>query len=403
MNKIGICMIIAVTMSGLLRLPSARALSASSTPNVTVSARGVVQYPASDPSTPINTATYFYGFGSFTGTQISFIATHFALLDVSFGTSLTSLQAIKTANPNIKIIGYKDLIGKSPGSDDWAEVNSHEEWFVHDASGNRILNTAWNWYLMDVASTGWRQHFVSYVNSELSSQPSYDGVFADDAWNTIASWALSSFDKTIPASVISNWHANTIGFLQYAKANLLSGKLLIVNSDEWNTNDYINIVDGQMLEGYEHCSWIPVTTVETDRPSVSVLASKCTTGKIVWAGSGAVITGVNQAQIELMVKYCYASFLMGMSGSKAYLGWDQGDFFSSYQMIMDTDIGQPVASYYSAQNVQMRDFTKGRVLLNPSANSHTVSLGGNYQLLNGTALSSIVLAPWSGEILLSLT
>jgi len=401
MNKSDIYVIVALTISSLLLLPTFS--SASSTPNVSISVKGVLQYPALDPSTPINKGAVVYGASSFTAAEISFIASHFTLLSIGFETSTSSLQGIKSANPNMKILGYKDAMGMATYLDDWTTVNANESWFVHDASGSRIMMTVFGWYLMDVGNAGWRQHWVSYVNSKINS---YDGVFTDDVWNTIPDWALPNFDKTVPSSVIARWHTDMMGFLQYAKANLISGKVLFVNSDEFDTNDYLNIADGEMIEGYEHAPWGSITTF--GRPSIDVLARKSATGKIVWAESGMDTTGVSQTQIDAMLKYCYSSFLIGMNGAKAYWGWNLGGTYvgsipNNYQTIMDTSMGQPTGAYYVSQGVYMRDFTGGKVLFNPSANSHTVSLGGNYQLLNGAVVSSIVLALWSGEILLSLT
>ena len=164
-----------------------------------------------------------------------------------------------------------------------------------------------------------------------------------------------------------------VGFLQYVKANLNSGKLLVINSDEWNTNDYLNVVDGQFLEGYEHASWISVTTVETDRPSVSSLVKKCSSGKIVWVCPGATVTGATQAQIDAMVKYCYASFLMGMSGSKAYFQWQQRNYPSWYS-IMDTDVGQPVGTYTQSGNVLTREFTNCTVTIDLNAHTGEITM-----------------------------
>jgi hypothetical protein len=353
----------------------------------------------------INTGVHYYAPGSLTSAQISFIATHFTLLDVSFTIDISSLQAIKTQNPNMRIFGYKDVVAEVTYDSDWAEVNSHEDWFVHDASGRRIMQRQWGWYLMDVGSAGWRQHLVSYMNSRINNAQ-YDGALADDVWDTMASWYLSSFSATVPASVISGWHNNVMGMLRYIKANLLPGKILIVNSDEWRTNDYLNIADGQMLDGYEHASYESATSY--GRPSIDVLAGKCATGKIVWATSGIDGSTATQTQIDAMLKYCYASFLVGMGASNAYWSWSsQGgaiytDISVAYQPIMDKNIGQPTGTYYSSQNVYMRDFTGGKVLFNPSTNSYTVNLGQTYTNLAGNSVTSLVLQPHTGDVLVSV-
>jgi hypothetical protein len=355
-------------------------------------------------STPINTGTYYYGPGSLTNTQISFIATHFKILDVQFGIDISSLQAIKTANPNMKIIGYKNLIGEYPSSDDWAVVNGNENWFVHDANGHRIMETIFGWYLMDISSSGWQQHCVSYVNNRINNAI-YDGVFGDDIWNTIASW--EPFSSTVPASVVSAFHQNMISYLRYIKANLIPGKILIVDTDNWNNLDYINIIDGINIEGYEHCAWDSIST-RNNRPTIDSLALQSATGKIVWVDSGTDPTGATQSQITTMINYCFASFLIGMSGSQAYWGWNIGvgysrDLASSYQTIMDTNIGQPTDAYYSSQNVYMRDFTGGLVLFNPSAQSKTISLSQTYTDLEGNKVTSLVMQPYTGDVLVPVS
>jgi hypothetical protein len=191
--------------------------------------------------------------------------------------------------------------------------------------------------------------------------------------------------------------------LQYIKANLLPGKILIVNADEFNTNDYLSIADGQCIEGYAHASFEPATSY--DRPSIDVLARKCATGKIVWATSGIDGSTATQTQIDTMLKYCYASFLVGMGGSNAYWAWTSMgggvyyDLYGSFQSIMDTNIGQPTGAYYQSQNVYMRDFTGGKVLSNPSTNSYTVNLGQTYTDLAGNSVTSLVMNPHTGAVL----
>jgi hypothetical protein len=366
----------------------------------------IPQVKAQSAGTSINKAIPYFVSGSLSSTQISFIATHFTLLEVSFTIDSSSLQAIKTQDPNMKIIGYKDLLGEHTYDEDWAEVNSHENWFVHDASGSRIMQMQWGWYLMDVGSAGWRQHWVSYVNSRINNAQ-YDGILADDVWDTMASWYLASFNKVVPNSVISRWRTDTIGMLQYIRANLLSSKILIVNSDEWSTNDYLNVADGQCIEGYVHASWDSATSY--GRPSIDVLARKCVTGKIVWATSGIDGGTATQTQIDAMLKYCYASFLVGMDGSNAYWSWTSTggaiyyELYGAFQPIMDTNIGQPTGAYYSSQNVYMRDFTGGKVLFNPSTSSYTVNLGQTYTDLAGNSVTSLTMNPHTGGVLVSVS
>jgi hypothetical protein len=315
---------------------------------------------------------------------------------------MTSLRAQK---PNIIIVGYKDVLLASTRMYNWAEINIHEEYFVHDASGSRIRNTKWDAWLMDISNAGYRQHYTSYVNSKINNT-AYNGVFADDVWDQMTGY-LWVFDKTVPASVVNNHHANMIGFLQYVKANLLSGKILIVNSDEWNTNDYLNVVDGQMIEGFAHPSF-----AAEYRNQIPVLYNKCTSfpNKILHAISGCDPSTMTQVQLDTLVKYCYASFLCGISGSKAYWNWSQAGaayagITNEWRSIMDTVIGTPIGGYSivanTGSNVYMRDFTGVKALVNQSDNySYTIDLGKAYRTLTGATVTSVTLAPRNGEVLL---
>ena len=361
-----------------------------------------------------NKAITAYGL-SFSDSDISFVANHFDLLNTDFdGTRsdfyipfLPAMQKIKTINSLIKIIGYKDMIGIYQYNNDWTVVNSHEDWFIHDTNGNRIKNTQWGWYLMDVGSAGWREHFTSYINDKMNNAV-YDGVFADDVRTQISS---DEFDRQIPNSVISRWHSDTTSMLQYVKANMLSGKMFIINTDNWSSLDYINEADGMMIEGFGHASWESIDspgtrTINTILNQINALSTNSANGKLVWAATGSLIQNpINTEKVNTMTKYCYSIFLLGTNGDQAYWGWN--DWYSSdesqgYQTISETQIGLPTGAYYLNQNVYMRNFTQGKVVVNLSAYSRTVNFGEYYKLLNGTVISSEILNPYSGEILLKI-
>jgi hypothetical protein len=347
--------------------------------------------------TPIKKALLAYYY--FTPTEAAFISSHFSYLDTFLSQPISTLQNIKGANPNLKVFGYKDLIAIQTYDDDWAEVNSHEDWFVHNAGGQRIQHVFWGWYLMDVGNAGWRQHWVSYVNSKLTANQYYDGVFLDDVWDNLPADS-SLFNAIVPPAVISRWHADTIGMLQHIKTNIETGKLVFINSNEYATDDYLALVDGQMLEGYEHADWVGIDDFYTWPEGV--LARKSATGKIIVAASG-TMPDSDTVKMNAMLKYCYAGYLLGMNGSNAYWSynsWGHADGAKGYYPIMDTDLGQSAGASYASQGVSMRDFSAGKVLFNPSPAVHVVAVGGDFKLLDGTTVSSVTLTGWSAEVLL---
>lgn len=353
-------------------------------------------------STPINKAVYIYGRSSLTDAQTTYVANHFTLLDTDFYLGASTLQSLKTKNPSLKIIGYRELIAMETSDDDWTVVNTHEDWFAHDMKGNRIMNTQYGWLLMNISNTGWQQHYVSYVNSKLKNSQ-FDGVFADDCWNNLRTYAIDTSISNIPLDFQNNWHQNIVGFLQYIKANLVQGKLLIVNTDEWQTHDYLDIADGKMDEGFAHASTVGAGGYGLMPDALTCMARDSATGKIYWCASGT--TETDPKNVTDTVKYCYATFLLAINGSQTYLSFDNlqnPNNSQGYYSTMDTHLGTAVGAYYYSQAVFMRDFTLGKVLLNPSSNTYTISLMGDYKLVNGTLVSgSITMTPWSGEILFS--
>jgi hypothetical protein len=132
------------------------------------------------------------------------------------------------------------------------------------------------------------------------------------------------------------------------------------------------------------------------------LAADSAAGKIVWCASGSIVNS-DSNEMARMVKYCYASFLLGANGPKAHWGfntWVSGDGSNGYYSIMDTQVGSATGTYYQSQNVYMRDFTNAKALFNPSPNTYTINLGGTYKTLSGTTVTSITISAYSGEILL---
>jgi hypothetical protein len=251
----------------------------------------------------------------------------------------------------------------------------------------------------------------------------------DNAWNSLSdriNWGqITNSQDTImttsdiDASILNNWHSNMVGFIQYVKTHLPTGKILVPNSDG-TPLDYLAVTDGLMEEGAFHASWLSLTDY-TQAPSaadtINSLAQKMATGKIIMVASGASFSGTTppdattQAQIAAMVKYCYAAFLLALNGPQGNFGFSantvasgyvEGDGTYGYYPIMDTNIGQPIGAYYSSQNVYMRDFTGGKVLLNPTASTYTINLGGNYKTLDGATVSSVAMNAHTGEILLKV-
>jgi hypothetical protein len=356
-------------------------------------------------TTPIQRSALVYGY-SWTSSYATYAANNLDLLVVDYqGQELNYpygyyMQQIKNQNPDIIILGYKPLLGMCTTYEDWNTVNAHEDWFVHDSNGYRVYSSYWRLYLMDVGSAGWRQHWTSYINNKMATYPAYDGVYADCVYDTLD---VTSWDNSPPSWVYSRWHADTLGMIQYVKANLWSNKLVVVNTEAgWAYGhlnyDYLNAADGMMIEGYYHCAWESSSSYSKVADTLlTCLAYGSANGKIMMAISGSTS---NDARLQ---KFTYAEFLLGMNGPRASWGWAVGNIYDnladSFPSVMSINIGSPTGTYYKSQNVYIRDFTGGKVISNPTGNYYTISLGGYYRLQDGSYVSSVSLSPYTAEIL----
>jgi hypothetical protein len=103
--------------------------------------------------------------------------------------------------------------------------------------------------------------------------------------------------------------------------------------------------------------------------------------------------------------YGKASFLLGWNGDSAsayQFHINNSNTTSSYNAIWAAGVGQPTDTYTElSDGVYSRDFTSGKVLINPSATAtETVSLGATYtNTATGTKVTSVSLGPTSAAIL----
>ena len=339
-------------------------------------------------------------------TVASFIGSHFDLVDLDIDAT-GGFQKIKAANPNITMIGYKDFISVATYQSDWSMINQHEDWFLHDNNGNRVM--AYTSYLMNISNSGWRNYVANWCANKLAANPLADGIFADNALtDALFDWGTLSVPKSsLPTDIVNNWDNYMIQEIQAVKS-AIGSKLLVINSDD-TSGLFIQYCNGQMIEHFMHRTYLaPNDWAQTNAlTDMNWLDKLSATGKIVMAFSGATIpqnpTSTDIALTHQCMLYSLSGFLLSYSGKAGFsyqmLQYDYTGH-NGYWPEMDAPIGNPIGKYYSSQNIYMRDFTGGKVLLNPSTSTYTINLGGSYKTLDGTTVSSITMNPHTGEILL---
>src|SRR4029077_8836002 len=98
---------------------------------------------------------------------------------------LDRLAALKEANPDVKVLMYKDL-GGMVGADDWGgaasgvstqEADANPDWYLLNTTGQPFTFWGFNWiWAADIGNTAYQQRWAENVIA-LLQRDGWDGVF----------------------------------------------------------------------------------------------------------------------------------------------------------------------------------------------------------------------------------
>ena len=329
------------------------------------------------------------------------------------------MKAIKAINPNIIIILYKISINKvdeSHGAHGFEWINhNHQEWFLRDNNGNLMTDldseySRENVYWLDWGNQGWRDYWCNSVLNDAISQ-GWDGVFMDCAFVDIKSYWAPNGILTYPTN--ASFNTAMEGFISNCYNQFQAkSKILVPNSaDCVSYNGYwesrLAHSHGGLDEGFVTiCQWAPEQMWRTEEEWERQIAALEYTGeqnKIYYAMTHN--RGLNRQD----TLYNVASYLIGKKNEKAFFynagvkGYYYNNYvkdYNTFQDIYNAPIGSPTGSRYKQDNVWQRDYSNGKVLVNPTSNSYTITLDRSYKKIDGKTVSSITLGEHEGIILL---
>jgi hypothetical protein len=321
------------------------------------------------------------------------------------------LNALKRANPNIKVLLYKELgamssYGTTPPFSSgvgYAEADiAHPDWFLLNTSGKRFTFGSYSWlWAADIGNVGYQNAWAEKVLQELNSDI-WDGVFMDDVNYSIKYHANPSSVAKYPTD------AQYGAAMRSMVANVgpkirAEGKLAIANM-QWAefptaTNDWLQFLDGAMDEVF-----IKWGTTYTGIDSISVEPGRWTTQlrNVKEAESrGKITLAVTQTPNgdSATARYGYATALLAGQGHTYFV--QAGDYtHETWYPEYDYDLGDPTAPETKDSNgIHSRPFTNGLVLVNPTTSTHIVSFGGRYSGSGLTSATAATMPPRSALIL----
>lgn len=309
------------------------------------------------------------------------------------------LQSIKQWNPEIKLLVYitpqeirKDAASGGGVLRRELAAGIPEQWYLHTSSGAR---TSW-WpgtYVLNVTLGAPRvggenlaDYMARFVSTKLLATGLWDGVFYDNAWDSITYFVGNNVDVNSDgqpdSSANTDWQAG-MKYL-YKKTKQQNPRAIIIGNG--TTRQYQQELNGKMLENFAANAW--TNTMNTYRANNREIQAP----RVNIINSNTANTGKEDFK---NVRFGLGSTLL----EDGYFSYDFGDqnhgqtwWYDEYNVAL----GAPIDSSKSITNktsyqpdIWRRDFEHGLVLVNSTNENKTVDLGGEYEKINGTQAKNV--------------
>jgi hypothetical protein len=369
----------------------------------------------------------------FGGARIPDLATALRLADAVDLLAVTPAQLggfadeMHAANPDLRIFLYQNGMFAQSGQGTFFPAS----WYMASRSGTHVQSKGYGNYLMDPRSSasfttggvtynGWKDWVVKRADQIRRKAPGmYDGIFLDMLgtapleagynvsndvpWNAAAGREFTAVEYLHLTGDVGQEVGARLG-VPVLGNGLASGRRFYAAP----TSALLDRVPVGDAEVWMRTPGSPATaypTLTTWQQNVQMLIDAETMEAGVHATVKTWSGGTVEAR-EAWRKYALASFLIGNSGhswfeftsSTTTMPWN--DLSPLYDLPIGTPAEtHPRAADYFEGGVYQRDFTNGKVLVNPSTATVAVALGGAYRTPEGASVTSLTLGPNGAAIL----
>ena len=327
------------------------------------------------------------------------------------------IDTFRTRNPGAAVFYYfntsdidGDMIRYPFYKRLWDDINPHEDWFHHDAKGERTriyYPRFKNRCALNTGNEGLRNYLASRVVEALRTGR-YDGVQLDNVSTEFPfrEDLVGSWHSGVPSGMTPDkWMADEVALLRTVKRAVsdagLRDKAIIFNhmrsGEPAESAAYLEASDGANCE-----YWMTIRTERDGR-----WGWKAKVDQVLQANRNGKLTNVLNRSASLSedeALFVFASYLMAKDGSRAYFSYapsykvaDQRTWYGFY----DVDLGEPRGGCEARDGGFWRLFAKGGVAINPTAASVIISLPGRFRTLDGRTIEKLSLEGKRGAILLA--
>jgi Hypothetical glycosyl hydrolase family 15 len=410
--------LLGLAVSACAAFPSAGLQAAIVDGNAAANANGAVDAgpPAASAGLPASSSiigrfapVYMGSHWNFTLAQAVALAKNFDVIAAQANVFPKYVSAMKAANPNLRIIAYVNgMFDLTSGGTAYPS-----SWYAHDARGARIRSTFGN-YLLNPGNAVWAQS-VGKQCSDAISKSHYDGCFLDTLGTAPLDPGYCTGLAIDPATgkvwTQTQWLQATSTVaktVQSANPNAIVMDNGLADGQKYynpsgSTSPLIAATHVGMVELWLRSNGTPANKFKSEAEwlqDVDMLINAQAQG--FWIATTTKLwvpaSGAQQSEWE---KYSLASFLMAANG-KAYISFmpnrtNSGLIFDS--SLEHLAIGTPTDAFKKVGSVYERTFTRGIAMVNVSGSPVTLTFGTSFRNLAGQSVTSEVLPPNSGDVL----
>jgi hypothetical protein len=334
----------------------------------------------------------------------------FGIVVAAKATYRTNLAAMKAANPKLLVLVYLNGTFAQAGQASFYPA----AWYARDAAGNKIKSVQFGNYLMDLSNPAWTQDVINRCKDFLAVS-GYDGCFLDTLGSAplepsyVTGLAVDPATKKVWTK--NQWLAMTTSIAAQTRAALApkpvwgngvgSGTKYFETNGQ--TSKILDGLDGGMVELFIRNPTNPVTTYRNEtqwKQDVDMLVDAAANGHKLMTITK-VWTNATKAQADAWQRYALASFLLGYTPGMDWFSFRVDHKPTSAGPYLRAAIGSPTGPYAKVAGVYQRQFTGGKVLVNPTRSPVTVKLAGTYRTLDGAVVTALTMMPHTGEVLTS--
>ena len=313
-------------------------------------------------------------------------------------------ETIRNLNPDIILLAYVPSVSWNTIWEDRLHSDLYKgitsDWWLRTQDGDYV--SIWPGTQALELTSDWNEYLATFVAEEILVDDYWDGVFYDEVNDSI-SWVgdlqLASNSSDIDAA----WVDAYTQLFADTRARVGTDKIIISNgSSDLQHAPYVN---GRMFESFP-TPWEGNGSWQTNITNYFSLENHVAHEPVLLINSDTDNTG-NQNDYQ-RVRFGLSSALLG----NGFFGFDFGT--QSHQQLWRYDeyeafLGLAKNAAMQDDGIWTRDFTNGKVVTNPTDETKTIRLGGEFEKLHGTQdpitndgsiVSRVTLSPRDGILLL---